>query len=110
MSISVCTSFLSSCTDVLICDRLGKRFVKNIVSNQKSAVKTYQERLKKLREDFLSDVIVSIDITVLHTHAEVVSISKRLEEHGLLKCCHYRRKLIPFVQSLPLGCENYLME
>ena len=79
---------------MLIRDHLGKRFLKNIVGNQMGVVKTYQERLKKLREDFLSDVIVSIDITVIHTLEEVVSISKRLEDHGLLKCCHRQLSLL----------------
>ena len=61
-------------------------------------VENYRDTLKKLREDFLSHVIVSVEETVIRTLAAVESISQDVKELGV--CCLITPNTITFNSNL----------
>jgi len=57
--------------------------VKNIVKDTKTVIDKYQQALKKLRDDFLSEVIVTVHMNVFRIIAEVESITDGIKDLGL---------------------------
>jgi len=57
--------------------------VKNIFKDKKTVIDRYQQALKKLRDDFLSEVIVTVDTNVFRIIAEVESITDGIKDLGL---------------------------
>lgn len=54
---------------------LGKRFMKNVLSNGNITVENYRESLKNLRDDFVSEAIVNVE-------SNVFRIIEKVEDHG----------------------------
>ena len=82
MSASVCGKFFSWIQRRKLSVRSGKRLLKNLVSDGKTAVENFRQMLKKLRDDFLSEVIVSIETNVFRVVAEVESIGENVKALG----------------------------
>ncbi len=57
--------------------------MKNIVKDTKTVIDKYQQALKKLRDDFLSEVIVTVHMNVFRIIAEVESITDGIKDLGL---------------------------
>jgi len=57
--------------------------VKNIFKDKKTVIDRYQQALKKLRDDFLSEVIVTVDTNVFRIIAEVESITDGIKDLGM---------------------------
>ena len=51
--------------------------------DKKTVIDRYQQALKKLRDDFLSEVIVTVDTNVFRIIAEVESITDGIKDLGL---------------------------
>lgn len=62
--------------------RSGKRLLKNFITDGKTVVENFRQALRKLREDFISDAIVTVATNVFHILAEVESIGKDIKEVG----------------------------
>ena len=54
--------------------------LKNLLGNGKTAVENFRQVLKTLRDDFLSDVIITVEVNVIRILAEVEFISKDVKE------------------------------
>jgi hypothetical protein len=59
---------------------LGKRLLKNLVGDGQTMIENFRQVLKKLRDDFISDVIVSVETNVFRILAAVESIRKDITE------------------------------
>ena len=57
--------------------------MKNFAGGGRKAVENYRHTLQKLREDFLSYVIVNVEETVIRTLAAVETIRQDVKDLGL---------------------------
>ena len=62
---------------------IGKRMLKNIVNDKKTVIDKYRQALKTLRDDFLSEVIVTVDMNVFRIITEVASIAEGIKDLGV---------------------------
>src|SRR6266545_5835072 len=81
--VNFCMSFISFKVDNGLIRSLGKRFIKNMASNEKKIVVNFQETLMKLRHNFLSEVIVTVEINVFRILAELESITEVIKGLGV---------------------------
>jgi hypothetical protein len=63
-------------------NRAGKRLLKNLVTDGKTVIENFRQVLRKLRDDFVSDAIVTVAANVFRILAEVESIGKDIKEVG----------------------------
>jgi CRISPR/Cas system-associated protein endoribonuclease Cas2 len=54
--------------------------MKNLVSDGQTAIENFRQMLRKFRDDFVSDVIVTVQTNVFRILAEVESIEKDVKE------------------------------
>jgi hypothetical protein len=64
----------------VLIDHSGKRLLINLVKDGKTAIENFRLILKKLRDDFVSDVIIAVETNVFRIAAEVESISENVKE------------------------------
>jgi len=57
--------------------------LKNIVNDKKAVIDKYRQALKTLRDDFLSEVIVTVDMNVFRIITEVASIAEGIKDLGV---------------------------
>lgn len=57
--------------------------MKNMTSNGKAVVEKFRETLEKLRDNFLSEVIVAVEINVFRMLAELESITGVIKGLGV---------------------------
>ena len=60
----------------------GKRLLKNLGSDGKTVIENFRQVLKKLRDDIISDVIVSVETNVFRILAPMESIRKDIKDLG----------------------------
>src|SRR5258705_2651959 len=82
MSTSVCASFSPYIQGSILINLLGKRLLKFLVINGKTTVENFQQMLRKLRKDFISDVIVNVETNVFRILAEMGSIHENVRALG----------------------------
>src|SRR5260221_12730108 len=56
----------------------GKRLLKNLVIDGKTVVVNFRQMLRKLREDFVSEVIFTVETNIFRVLAGVGSISENV--------------------------------
>ena len=56
--------------------------LKNLVGDGKTVIEKFRQVLKRLRDDFISDVIVSVETNVFRNLSEVESIRKDIKDVG----------------------------
>jgi len=67
----------------LIHESSGIRSIKNIGGDTKNVIEDYRQMLKKLRDDFVSEAIVNVEIDVSRILVEVESISESIKGLGI---------------------------
>jgi predicted transcriptional regulator len=66
----------------VLINRSAKRMLKNLVNDGKTVIQNFRQILKKLRDDFVSDVIVAVETNVFRILADVVSIGENVRLLG----------------------------
>ena len=61
-------------------DHSGKRLIKNVLKDGKTIVDNYRQKLEKLRDDFLREVIVTVETNVFRILAEVTCLGQNIKE------------------------------
>ena len=56
--------------------------MKNLVSDGKTVVDNYRQALGKLRDDFLGEVIVTVEINVFRILAEMKEVNENIQGIG----------------------------
>jgi hypothetical protein len=56
--------------------------MKNLVSDGKTVVDNYRQTLVKLRDDFLGEVIVAVEINVFRVLAEMKEVNENIQGIG----------------------------
>jgi hypothetical protein len=62
--------------------RAGKRLMKNLVSDGKTVVDNYRQKLGQLRDKFLGEVIVTVEINVFRILAEMKEVNENIQGIG----------------------------
>ena len=60
----------------------GNRLLRNLVSDGKTVVDNFRQMLRKLREDFVSEVILAVETNIFRVLAEVEFISENVRVLG----------------------------
>jgi hypothetical protein len=63
--------------------------MKGLVSDKRSHVDNYRQKLEKLRDDFLREVLVTVEINVFRVLAEVSEVNKNIKVLSMHHILHH---------------------